>query len=106
MIRSSEDLILFGPTDATGEFKRLNKINLKTMKQKDKNANLSKEQNSKKNSDNLTGNLLYPTKEDICSKWKEEKNVKSEKISQTREPYTEDETSEEKNLLEDISGDD
>ena len=76
------------------------------MKQKDKNANLSEKQNANKNKNNLTVNPLYPTKEDIYSKWKEEKDIDPEDISKTKEPNAEVETSNEKDFLDDMSGDD
>ena len=76
------------------------------MKQKDKNANLSEKQNANKNKNNLTGNPLYPTKEDVYSKWKEEKDIDPEDISKTKEPNVEEETSNEKDFLDDMSGDD
>jgi len=73
------------------------------MKQKDNEANLSKEQNANKNKNNHTGHPLYPTKEDIYSKWKEEKNINPEDVSKIKLPTAEEDTNNEKNLLDDIS---
>ena len=76
------------------------------MKQKDKNANLSKEQNADENKKNLTGYPLYPTKEDIYSKWKEEKDINPEDISKTKVPNDKVGTSNENGFAEDVSGSD
>lgn len=74
------------------------------MKQKDNEANLSKEQNANKNKNNHTGHPLYPTKEDIYSKWKEEKYNNQEDVSKMKVLNAEEDTNNEKDLHDDISG--
>ena len=78
------------------------------MKQKDKNANLSKKQNANENENNLSGYPLYPVKEDIYSKWKEEKDIDPENISKTKEPNENYKAGErnEKDFKDDKSGHD
>ena len=57
---------------------------------------------------NNAGYPLYPTKEDIYSKWKEEKDINPEDLSKTKALNEEQETGKlnEKSFLEDMIGSD
>ena len=78
------------------------------MKQKDNNANLSNKQAKNGEEKNLSGYPLYPTDEDIYSKWKEEKNVNPEDISKNKESIKNEKigTKNEKDFNDDVSGSD
>ncbi len=76
------------------------------MKQKDNNANLSAKQTENEEKTNLSGYPLYPTKEDVYSKWKEEKDLNPEDISKVKAPNDKVDTNNEKDFTDDVSGGD
>lgn len=55
---------------------------------------------------NLTGYPIYPATEDVYNKWKEETEVNPEDITKLKTPNEEPDTRNEKNFLDDISGND
>ena len=76
------------------------------MKQKDNNANLSSKRAKSKEKKNLSGYPLYPTKEDIYSKWKEEKNINPEDIAKSKTPNEKEGTKNEKDFNDTMIGND
>ena len=78
------------------------------MKKKDNKTNSTTSKTDREDKNNNTGYPLYPTKEDIYSKWKEEKDINPEDLSKTKAPNENGKPGEqnEKNFLEDMSGSD
>src|ERR1035437_8157405 len=78
------------------------------MKQKDNNANLSNTQEKNMEKKNLSGYPIYPAKEDIYSKWKEEKNINPEDISKNKDSNKNEKIGDrnEKDFNDDVSGSD
>ena len=78
------------------------------MKKKYNKSNSTNPQADGEGKKNNAGYPLYPTKEDVYSKWKEEKDMNPEELSKTKAPNENGNPGEqnEKNFLEDMSGSD
>ena len=75
------------------------------MKRKENNGKLSNEETNPTDK-KYPGYPLYPTKEDIYSKWKEEKDINPEQISKEKSPNEKPGTNNEKDFEENKSGSD
>ena len=76
------------------------------MKKKDDNTNLPNRQEGNEEKNNLPGYPLYPSSEDIYSKYREEKSIDPEDISKIKESNDSDGTNNEKDFSDDMSGSD
>jgi hypothetical protein len=76
------------------------------MKQKDNTKNLPNKQAEGEEKINPSGYPLYPTKEDVYSKWKEEKDLNPEDVFKIKAPNDKVGTNNEKDFSDDVSGSD
>jgi len=76
------------------------------MKNKDEKKKSPEKEAGNEGQNNTNGYPSYPAKEDVYSKWKEEKDINPEDISKKKAPNDKVGTNNEKDFSDDLIGDD